>query len=396
VNAPHKIDISKGTSVGTVSQQWFMRPDDQKFLNLDDLFAKTVAYRAASQAVDLDPRGLHAFDDGDGGLLIEHIDALGHEALHPTNYGFCDLASLVKAPSRYLSKLPAALTADCLNHGFANVEDKPVQLYAGIGAAFDQPTLRCQTSTKYGRITDADVVAEVMKLAGSGTGDTRWKVPGLIDWSNMTYNANVDITKDTTTLFASDRDIFLFLVDDKNPVEVGKTAKGDPDLMFRGFYVWNSEVGARTFGLATMYLRGVCQNRCLWGVEGFTETTFKHTSGAPDRFMAEAAPTLQSYAETAASKLVAGVDAAKAALVTPGGEDANEARIEFLAKFGFSKAQATDLILTSVIEEGRAPESVWDYAQAMTALARGCQFQDQRVKLEQRAGRLLDQVTVDA
>jgi hypothetical protein len=390
VNAPHKIDVTKGQAIGTVSQQWFMRPDDQKFLSLDDLFAKTFAYRAASQAVDLDPRGFDAYADGDA-LLINH-DKIG-EGLHPTNYGFCDIASLVGAPSRYLSKLPASIAADCLNHGFTKVPDKDVQVYAGLGAAFDVPTLRCQTSTRYGRITDADVVAEVMKLAGSGTGDTRWKVPGVIDWSDMTYNANVDITKQTTTLFASDRDIFLFLVDDKNPIEVGKTAKGDPDLMFRGFYVWNSEVGARTFGLATMYLRGVCQNRCLWGVEGFSQTTFKHTSGAPDRFMVEAAPTLQSYAETAASKLVEGVAAAKAALVTPGGEDANEARVEFLTKFGFSKAQAEDLILTSVIEEGRAPESVWDYAQAMTAVARQCQFQDQRIKLEQRAGRLLDGVT---
>jgi hypothetical protein len=392
VNAPHKIDVTKGQSIGTVSQQWFMRPDDQKFLSLDDLFAQTSAWALASTAHNVDPRGFkaHGYDDNRLAVIHPDLDA----GVIPTNYAFTDLAQLVGAPSRYLSKLPASIAANCLNHGFGQLPDKEVQAYVGAGMGGNaSDAMRCLTSPRYGRITDADVVAEVMKLAGSGTGDTRWKVPGVIDWSNMTYNANVDITKETTTLFASDRDIFLFLVDDKNPIEVGKTAKGDPDLMFRGFYVWNSEVGARTFGLATMYLRGVCQNRCLWGVEGFTQTTFKHTSGAPDRFMLESAPTLQSYAETAASKLVEGVAAAKAALVTPGGEDANEARVEFLTKFGFSKAQAEDLILTSVIEEGRAPESVWDYAQAMTAVARQCQFQDQRIKLEQRAGRLLDGVT---
>ena len=55
------------------------------------------------------------------------------------------------------------------------------------------------------------------KIAGNGTGDTRWKVPGVLDWSTSIYNPNVDISKDTTTLYASDRDIFVFLVDDLNP-----------------------------------------------------------------------------------------------------------------------------------------------------------------------------------
>jgi hypothetical protein len=57
-----------------------------------------------------------------------------------------------------------------------------------------------------------------MKIAGNGTGDTRWKVPGVLDWSTMTHNPFVDLTKDTTTLYASDRDVFLFLVDDLGDV----------------------------------------------------------------------------------------------------------------------------------------------------------------------------------
>ena len=36
------------------------------------------------------------------------------------------------------------------------------------------------------------------------------------------YNLNVEISRDTTTLYASDRDDFLFLVDDHNPIEVQK------------------------------------------------------------------------------------------------------------------------------------------------------------------------------
>ena len=91
-----------------------------------------------------------------------------------------------------------------------------------------------------------------MNIAGDGTGDTRWKVPGVLDWATMTHNPFVDITKDTTTLYASDRDVFLFLVDDTHPIEAGRLPNGDPDLYFRGFYCWNSEVGSKTLGIASL------------------------------------------------------------------------------------------------------------------------------------------------
>ncbi len=89
----------------------------------------------------------------------------------------------------------------------------------------------------------------MQRIAGNGTGDTRWKVPGVLDWSTGIYNPRVDITKDTTTLYASDRDVFLLLVDDMNPIEAGRLPDGSPDLYFRGFYCWNSEVGTKTLGM---------------------------------------------------------------------------------------------------------------------------------------------------
>jgi alpha-D-ribose 1-methylphosphonate 5-triphosphate diphosphatase PhnM len=66
------------------------------------------------------------------------------------------------------------------------------------------------------------LVAAVIKIAGNVTGDIRWKVPGVMNWATMTHNPFVDVTKDTTTLDASDRDVFLFLVDDTNPIEAGR------------------------------------------------------------------------------------------------------------------------------------------------------------------------------
>lgn len=389
MNAPHKIDISKGQNISTVSRQWANRPEDQKFTDLDSLFKQVSKWADLSDGYNVTAGDFEAISQ-EGELRIVHpkLDT----SMGPSHYGFSDLSRIAGAPANYLRKLPVELAAACLNEGFADPDlmEKEVQIYRGETMDPNGGDLmRCITSTKYGRILDKDVVAQVMKLAGNGTGDSKWKVPGVMNWGNMTYNPNVDVTKDNTTLYASDRDIFLFLVDDLNPIEVGKLASGDPDLMFRGFYVWNSEVGNRTFGVATMYLRGVCMNRNLWGVEGFNETTFRHTAGAPDRFMDEVAPALLSYSETNSSALVDGVKAAKAAKVASNPDE----RLEFLQKLGFSKKQATDIVTTGIVEELSPPDSVWDFAQAITATARKAEHQEARLKLEVQAGRLLDSVT---
>ena len=385
----HQIDVSKGTTISTVSNQWMSRTPDQRFTSLGALRDQVQGWKDASFTRDFTPKSVRLITDKD------HSDSLrmqiGDDAITDlTPYGFDRLAQVAGCPSRYMRKLPAALAAANLRYGLLTAEQNDLQAYQ-MDQTDDVTMLRGITSPRYGRIFDTDVVDQVMKIAGQGTGDTRWKVPGTIDWAarNVTYNPVVDITKENTTLYASDRDVFMFLVDDMNPIEVGKLANGEPDLMFRGFYVWNSEVGDKTFGLATMYLRGVCQNRNLWGVEGFTETTFKHTAGAPERFLTEAAPALASFAEGNTQAVIAGVTEAKSAIVSKTLDE----RVDFLDKFGFSKKQALALIGISEAEEGKAPESVWDHAQAVSAMARRQELQENRLAMETVAVKMLDKVT---
>ena len=193
-----------------------------------------------------------------------------------------------------MRQLPAALAGINLQHGLLSHR---AELVKTLEADDGRVELRAVTGPDYGRIWDHELVAAVMKIAGNGTGDTRWKVPGVLDWNTMTHNPFVDITKDTTTLYASDRDVFLFLVDDTHPIEAGRLPDGSPDLYFRGFYCWNSEVGSKTLGIASFYLRAVCMNRNLWGVENFEQITIRHSKFAAQRFAHEAAPALTSFAE---------------------------------------------------------------------------------------------------
>jgi len=60
---------------------------------------------------------------------------------------------------------------------------------------------------EFGRIYDHELVSAVQRIAGNGTGDTRGQVPGVLDWATSTDKPKVDITQETTTLYASDRDL---------------------------------------------------------------------------------------------------------------------------------------------------------------------------------------------
>jgi len=227
-----------------------------------------------------------------------------------------------------------------------------------------------------------------MKIAGEGTGDTRWKVPGLLDWSTMTHSPFVEMTKDTTTLYASDRDVFLFLVDDAHPIEAGRLPNGDPDLYFRGFYCWNSEVGSKTLGMASFYLRAVCMNRNIWGAEGLEEISIRHSKFASHRFAHQAAPALERFAMSSPAPFLAGIRTAREQIVARKDED----RESFLRKRGFSRPETEKIIATVLEEEGRPPESVFDFVQGITALARTKPHQDARLELESKAAKLLSSV----
>lgn len=379
---------SKGSLDGRVSDQWRNRPDDEKFTSLQSLYDHVLNRSIKSSESVINPSQIEVTVNNESDSI-----ALNHEAfgtIEPSNYAFSQICALTQAPAGYLRSLPAQLAGINLQYGLTtrNAPMKAFSYKNGVS------TLRAMTSESYGRIHDYSVVEEVMKLAGNGLGETRWKIPGTIDWNTsnnglVKYNPFVDVTKENTTLYASDRDVYLFLVDDTHPIEVGKLANGEPDLMFRGFVVWNSEVGSKTFGLATMMLRGVCANRNLWGVEGVNEIKIRHSKNAPDRFIKEAAPMLLNYSEAGAMPIINKVRNAKATIIA----DTPEERIDFLTKtVKLSKPLADSVISTVLREEEKPMQSIWDVVQGMTAVARKIQHQDARIDLETKAGKLMDKI----
>ncbi len=236
----YKVDVSRGERVGRVSSEWFSRPADERFLSLSELFASVRgrAERSRTRTVESAAIRVEATRDNTDRLALM---LPGSETpVAPTHWSFGQLAALVGAPAAYLRQLPAPLAGINLQYGLTAHRAEQIKT---LEVDDGRVELRAVTGPDYGRIYDHELVEAVQRIAGDGVGDTRWKVPGVLDWSTGVYNPRVDVTRDTTTLYASDRDVFLFLVDDLNPIEAGRLPDGSPDLYFRGFYCWNSEVG---------------------------------------------------------------------------------------------------------------------------------------------------------
>lgn len=379
----YRVDVGRGERIGRVSSEWFSRPADERYLSLSELMTSVKDRAARSRTRTVESAAVRVQADRGDAERLALVMPGSDQPVAPTHWSFGQLAALVGAPAAYLRQLPAPLAGINLQYGLTSHRAEQVKTLETDDGRME---LRAVTGPDYGRIFDHELVAAVQRIAGNGTGDTRWKVPGVLDWSTGVYNPLVDITQDTTTLYASDRDVFLFLVDDLNPIEAGRLPDGSPDLYFRGFYCWNSEVGAKTLGLASFYLRAVCQNRNLWGVEDFEEITIRHSKYAASRFAHEAAPALTRFANSSPQPFISGIRQARERIVARTDED----RTEFLRKRGFGKAETAKIIETVLAEEGHKPESVFDFVQGITAVARDKPHQDARLDLEARAKKLLD------
>ncbi len=372
-------ELSNPSTLTAASREWASRPDDERFLNLPELHAHCIDLRERSASKVVSSRDL-TVQPQDGynrtGLVVTGANGGSAEI---SNYAFGQLASLGNTPAGFVRTLPAPLAADCINYGLKfrrDAEDVGILLTRPDGAPNGSlPQLRAATGPRYGRIWNSDITEALMDRFGDGrTGD--WRIPGE-------FGKQVDITLANTTLYAGDRDMFVFLADEENRIEIPNRRDGQSGGLARGFFVWNSEVGSKSLGLAFFLFDFVCMNRMVWGVEQFQEHRIRHSVSAPDRWLEEIAPVLVEYANASAEPVRDRIIAAQAAKLT---------RVdEFLAK-RFSARQATTFMEVHQREEGRPIETMWDAVTAITAHAKTIEHQDLRVELERKGGALLDLV----
>lgn len=350
--------------------QWANRPADQRYQTLEALAEAVQARRMRSRSVDLDLGQINAGQHAET-IVLNH----GIKMVEPTHWSFGQMAGWIKAPADYLRRLPAPLAVECINHGISAQarERGSLKFMAITETERDYNTLQAVTSTTYGRIWDADCVQAVQRIV---------ERTGNRFYNPKAYNRQTG-QPEGSGLYASDRDVFMFLIDGGSLLDAGPRAQ-----LNRGFICWNSEVGARTFGLKTFLFNQVCGNHIIWGAQDVRELTIRHTQNGPYRFESEAAPSLLAYANASADQDLSVIKRAQVLLLP----DKRDELDPWILKRGkFSRSEISEAIETAKREEGDC-RTLWHLVQGLTAYARGFDYVDARVDLETRAGQLLNSV----
>lgn len=353
------------TDLYQAHQQWLVRPPDERFATLPLLydFVKERQQRSSEDVRHLSHVKVEVAPDG---TILINGDS---PPASLTNWSFNQLSTIVQAPSRYLRTLPPDMVRDCLSFGLQRCKAESKLMFREVpfqNGSFSQPQAAAFTGPTYGRIWDADVMESLMSaIEGSS-----WHVPP----------AHSNYGSDNAGLYASDRDLFAFLVNDENPVEIGNAKLG------RGFFVWNSETGAATFGLTTFLFNYVCGNHIVWGAEDVNELRIVHRDRAPDRYYQQALPVLNRFVESrsVSDSVTTAIDRAMQHKIGASIEDV----LKWFAPKPFTRREVTDAYAIGQAE-GDDPTTVWGIVQGLTAHARNIRHIDQRVDLERRAGALL-------
>lgn len=360
------------TELMQASRQWASRPSDERYTSLVDMQNHFADMRMASRELVIPSRQIRAVPTSDNrGLTV--VGPQGH-AYMPTHWAFGQLSSLAAAPAGYLRSLPSPIAADCINYGLQferNNKNVGFLLYKN-----GEAQMRAACGPNYGRVWNHDIVSGLVNRFGDGVeGDFR--VPGIFGQRLAT------VTKENTTLFAGDQDMFVFLADEEHRIEIPNRRDGQSGSLARGFFVWNSEVGAATFGVATFLFDYVCSNRIVWGASEYREIRIRHTSAAPLRYIDELAPAIESYAHSSTAETVKVITAAQETPIN----DVDS----FLAQ-RFGKRTIEGIKMEHELDEGRPIETLWDAVTGATAYARSIENQDDRVAVERIAGDILDLV----
>lgn len=366
------------TTLTKASHQWMSRPDEERFVNLTSMLKHTQDWRAGCFARTIPNRDIKAMPVEDDHKALALVT--NGAPVIPSHHAFGQMATLIGAPAGYLRTLPSPMVADLLNYGL--LSQRNVQEIGTLAhyPGDDTGQLMAATGPNYGRVWNDTIIEALISRFGDGiTGD--FTVPGE-------FGRAVEVDKANTTLYRSDRDMFVFLADEKNRIEVPNRRNGQPGSLARGFFVQNSEVGAASLKISTFLFDYVCSNRMVWGAKEYAEFSIRHTSGAPHRWIEEAAPALEAYAVSSTRSITDAIAAAQSRKI---GKDEDD--LDKFLKARFTTTQATAIKLAHLHEEDRPIETIWDAVTATTAYARGMQFQDSRVMLERQGGKLLDLVS---
>ena len=374
------------------SKQWSTRPADERFGSLKEMYDACKGYADVSRTSTVPYANLRV-ETADGEVQLTGKTGTLAKLTH---WAFGQLSRVVGAPADYLRRLPATLAVQNLNHGLKERADGEAQaslLFHQNGGLL----LRAITSPEYARIWNHDIVGRLVDLQGAG-----WRVPparpALKDQPGTRPATEADVLEVGESglsvkvgdliapagLYASDHDMFAFLINEKNRVN-----DGSDQGLSRGFFAWNSEVGGGVFGVMSFLYRTICGNHIVWGASKVNEIRIRHIGEANDKAWMNLAVEVRRYADSSVSDLEAKISKARRYEIAATKEDVLDTL--FKARIGTQKllAEAYDVAEKHIDTDG-APTTAWGFVQGMTRLSQQSSFADKRNEIDRSAAKVLE------
>lgn len=386
--------------------QWANRPDDERFSSLQEMLIATKRYADAATTAKANIGDLRV--EADSATDNLHLVGTTGKYAKMTHYSFGQLARFAKAPADYLRGLAPTLAAQNINYGLKRAgdghsENKLSLLFHRNG---DLVT-RAITSDSYDRVWNWEVIQKIQERLG-GTG---WRVPPARPAREGQAGTRVATAADVLPnqgdfglrikegdliapagLYASDHDMFAFLVNQDQPIFDGQK------LLNRGVFIQNSEVGDCSLRFKLFTYDNVCGNHIVWGVGKVTEIAVRHVKNAE----VKNGKTLQSalakwniISTEVPDQKVMEATIAKARVTEVGAT--KEEVLEAL--FGFAKTKSLNLLTRSTLDAAYdlaeqtprygSPRSVWGMVNGLTEFSQGGHT-DTRTELDTQAGKLME------
>lgn len=374
----------------TAHTEYANRPADERYPSLDALVAAAQADRQLSKEVNYNLRDLRAVAlNPEGQPATRPADAKVLRLESPkgraafSHWSFGQAARMVGAPAKYLRTLPAALIADCLNHGMhdAAPNGTAATLLVRAPNGSPEPLIRAATSDSYGRLWDADLYGAVARTFQH---DPAWQLP-------PTWDKNPDGTVKREGAYRGDRDSFLILTNGGSIVTDPTIGSGagtgtDGNAMYRGIMVRNSEVGASSVTIETVMYRYICGNHILWGASIDQRFRRRHVG---TKIVRDAVNQIHDAAYKFTREGAAKDEALIVSLAEREIAHTQAGVIDELRALGYTQEAAANAYAQCEAHEKVSPRSFWGIVQGTTRESQTTQYADERYELDQLAAAVL-------
>lgn len=376
------------------SAQWATRPNDERFWNLAEGLEQCKRYFGHSQEAEIRYSDLRV--EADGPELRIHTKAL--PAARLSHYAFGQLCQRgdPSAPASFLRAVSPTLAAQNLNYCLkyrTGTDEANLLLHRANGDLL----LRASLGKTYERLWNWEIFERLLDLpvdwrtppARPVHGDPRARPAteaDVLSGADHFLSINVGDMIGPAGVYVSDHDCFVFMVNENAKIEEG---------LSRGFFIWNSEVGDKSFGFSTFLYNSVCGNHIVWGASKVIEIRINHIGQVRDRAFQNLAVEMKRYSEetvsvdkfkiTAARKLILGINKEETVKAVLG--FAHKIRLNAISKRTLDAAYD---IAEHFTDRYGDPRSLWAMVNGLAQLSQDTPFADVRNQLDRAAGRLME------